>query len=434
MFKYPSDIVEIIKDLWQKNKIISEFIDELPEDKILKNLLEIAYHSSFMTEESRRVRFSLIYCPKDSEKIKSNYETIVFTKSRDFSLTEIFRLAPATDPTSVLIGVESEKNDELKIWGLIDIGSSWTHFIKGDGGSSFLPPSFFTILSSEPGNLTISCAGVTVLDLRQGKYFKPVSGIFNYGIIADFFKHSKDMLCKEIITKIKSGNFEKDNSMIEDFQKNIQIFFERLVFDIKEKFQGGTIIVVPKDFTNDDIRLKERVLIKYPCHYDKVWKILVNKNFLNYKLFELVFTEEIEEKEAYSELFHEYMFLNDKLKKIEQELSDAIKFLSSLSEVDGAVIITENLKLLGFGCEIIVKTNIPDLIKIANDCDGNLGSYISIDSYGTRHRAAFRFCYSYENSLAFVVSKDGSLRAVKRNQNDIILWQDIGLFSDIQLK
>ena len=86
---------------------------------------------------------------------------------------------------------------------------------------------------------------------------------------------------------------------------------------------------------------------------------------------------------------------------------------------------------MGFGAEVVVKPNIPTHIKIANDRDGVLGTYLPIDSYGTRHRAAFRFCYSFENSVVFVISQDGSLRAVKKNDDDLILWQDLGLFSDI---
>jgi hypothetical protein len=432
MFKYPADLVELIKVTWKENKSVSEYYDQLPDDETLKKILEIAYHASFMTEESRRVRFSIIYCEKSDERIKfSNCGKIVFENNRDFNVQEIFRLAPATDPTNVLISVYVDENNDIKIWGLLDIGSSWRNFIRGESGSAFLPPGFLTILSSEPGNLTISCAGITLIDLRQGRYFKPVSGIFNNGPIADFFKNSKDNICSEIVTDIGS-EFDKENSAeYDDFRKSLQGFVERVLFQIREKFHGGTLIVVPDSYTTDDNRLKEMLLIKYPCIYDRIWKDLVSKQVLGYKMFKLMYSEEIAEKNIPSDFFHEFMFLNDKLKHVDHEISDAINFISSLSEIDGAIVMSNRLRLLGFGAEVIVKTPIPNTIRVAHDGDGNYGNYIFIDSFGTRHRSAFRFCFSLVNSVAFVISKDGSLRAVKRNGKDLILWQDLALFTEM---
>ncbi|HOV14362.1 MAG TPA: diadenylate cyclase [Spirochaetota bacterium] len=428
MFKYPQDLVELIKIAWKKNKIISDYIEQLPDDYILKNLLEISYHSSFMTEETRKVRFSLIFCPRDDESINNNYQTVHFTKSRDFSLTEIFRLAPATDPTSVLIGVDFDEHKNLKIWGLVDIGTSWRNFISGESGTSFLPPGFFTILSTEPGNLTISCAGITILDLRQGQIFKPTSGIFNEGLIADFFKNTKENIYKDLLGLIDSEYFDSNKAIIKDFMKNPQLFLERILFQIREKFTGGMIIILPDDYNEDDNRLKDNLMIKYPCNYNKIWKKLLNKILLNYKMFELIFSDDMDEQK--NDVFHEYMFLQDKLKRVELEIQDTANFISSLSEVDGAIVITDKLRLLGFGAEVTIKTSIPSVVKIANDRDGVFGNFIPIDSYGTRHRAAFRFCYGFENSLIFVISQDGSLRAIKKDDDDLVLWQDLGLFND----
>jgi hypothetical protein len=434
MFKYPSDLIDLVKTSWKENKAVAEYYEYLPSDDILKNLLETAYHSSFMTEESRRVRFSLIFSPKDDPIINSNYGIIKFNKNRDFSIGEIIRLAPATDPSNVLIGVESDLNNQIVIWGLLNIGSSWRNFIRGESGSAFLPPGFLTITSSEPGNLTISCAGINLIDLRQGRYFKPTSNIFNYGPVADFFNEAKEVICNEILEELDNEFYSQTESIKLEFKKAPQNFLERVLFHIREKYHGGMLIVVPDDFTENDQRLTERLLIKYPCFLDKIWKDLITKQVLNYKLFELMFSEEIGEKEIPSEILHEYMFLNDRIKKMDHELTDYFNFISSLSEIDGAVVITNKLKLLGFGAEVIVKNDTPDLIRVAKEREEDFEKYIPIDSYGTRHRSAFRFCYSFENSVAFVISKDGSLRCVKKAGNELILWQDLGLFSDLAIK
>ena len=435
MFKYPSDLVDLIKVAWRENKNVSEYYEKLPDDKILNTILEIAFHASFMTEESRRIRFSLIYCNKSDDRIKlSNFGKIVFEKKREFNVIEIFRLAPATDPTSVLISLHAEKEGELKIWGLLDIGSSWRNFIRGESGSALLPPGFLTIQSVEPGNLTISCAGITLIDLRQGKYFKPISGIFERGPIANFLKKSRNMLYNDIISELGDEFDSDDAAIFDEFNKSMQGFIERVLFQIREKLHGGTLIIVPDNVKTRDKRLGERLLIKYPCIYDRIWKDLVSKNVLGYKLFKMMNSDELAEKDIPSDLYHEYMFLNDKIKHVDHEITDAIDFISSLSEIDGAVVFSDRMRLLGFGAEVVVRTPIPEKIIVAHDNSGIVGDYISIDSYGTRHRSAFRFCYSYGNSVSFVISKDGSLRAVKKRGKDLVLWQDLGLFHDMTEK
>jgi DNA integrity scanning protein DisA with diadenylate cyclase activity len=50
---------------------------------------------------------------------------------------------------------------------------------------------------------------------------------------------------------------------------------------------------------------------------------------------------------------------------------------------------------------------------------------VPVESFGTRHRSAFRFCSSLEDSIAFVLSQDGGVKAVKRHGKDVLMWPDI---------
>ena len=64
-------------------------------------------------------------------------------------------------------------------------------------------------------------------------------------------------------------------------------------------------------------------------------------------------------------------------------------------------------------------------IRIAHDNKGDIGHMVQLDSFGTRHRSAFRICSNYEDSLAFVVSQDGGIKAIMRVGADLLIWQDI---------
>ena len=105
----------------------------------------------------------------------------------------------------------------------------------------------------------------------------------------------------------------------------------------------------------------------------------------------------------------------------------ALGFLASLSAVDGAVVITNKLRLLGFGAEIIALSPSLNKIKIITDFEKNIGEYREIEHFGTRHRSAFRFCSSFEDSVAFIVSQDGEIKIAKRAGSEVMLWPNINV-------
>jgi hypothetical protein len=133
----------------------------LPSDATIASLFEVAYHASFLTEETRRLAFRIIYLPRKdlgealerrSEEL-SHYTPILFDEPRPFSVGEILRLAPATDLTKILICVEDNLDSPagLHLWGLLDAGASWWKFATGESSGGMPPPDGLTLSSVEPG-------------------------------------------------------------------------------------------------------------------------------------------------------------------------------------------------------------------------------------------------------------------------------------------
>ncbi|MFI5219704.1 MAG: putative sensor domain DACNV-containing protein [Bacteroidia bacterium] len=428
---YPNQLLKEIKLIWPKFRFHKEEkIGELPSDKILLELLETVYHASFLTEESRKIGVRVLYA--QYETIKKDFDEphaegkktlIKFDRYRLFSKSEILRLAPATDLEKMLIGVMSDEEGNLKIWGLIDIGSNWWKYIHGQANSGLIPPNYLTVSSTTPGNLTISRSGHIILNLSGGKINRPLSDVFENGPIYEFFNESHNTFYNEVCAELKVKKFDKydDHIPILNYIK----FITKLIFNIRNLHHGGTLIIIPDKITSKDVRLTDRINIKYISDFNEPWETLKKyivswRNYYN-SYAALAHGRKLIGKKDFREVHQ----LELKMENIEEHIDDIAKLLASLSGIDGAVVITDRYRLLGFGGEVIVHSPNLTHISVAEDIEGKKVYEIPIESYGTRHRSAFRFCSSYEDAIAIVISQDGGVRAVKRCGQKVVLWSDI---------
>jgi hypothetical protein len=108
------------------------------------------------------------------------------------------------------------------------------------------------------------------------------------------------------------------------------------------------------------------------------------------------------------------------------ELKGVIRFISSLSCIDGLVVMNPELKVIGFGA-VIKNIELPEFIyhsKTSNIKSGKL-TQINPDNFGTRHRSMFSYCWKHPGSLGFVVSQDGDIRVITRIEDKLIIWENI---------
>lgn len=78
----------------------------------------------------------------------------------------------------------------------------------------------------------------------------------------------------------------------------------------------------------------------------------------------------------------------------------------SLATVDGAVVLTDKLRIIGFGGEVRVSSPGTDTIHIAKNEEGDEITAAPFTGYGTRHRSAFHFVEKMDPSVAFILSQD----------------------------
>ncbi len=436
MVTYPRDSITILKRKWEAlKKRRYGPASALPTRPELDTLIDTAFHATFLTEERRRPGFRIIYySPEDYEKdlefqhegqyYFGEFRLIPLEESVHYTISEVNRLAPAAELTRLILCVSNVSTDlkkpDLRIWALLDVGENWWKYIHHETSGGRPPPNHLTITSSNPGELSFSMQGEVIFTLKSGQILYPMENALRVGPVSDFLENARRQLYKDTIKSLKSPAWNPED---DDYPLRFYNFFlERILFNIRYKQHGGTIIIIPSYIAKSDTRLTDRINIKYPCSYDYVWELMIRSLVNSKKFYDLHFPLWDGKQKATKEIFQQYHMLASEEQDLDEALGDAANAIASLTSVDGAVVMNDKFQVIGFGAEVIAPSpTLKDIVIITRPTNRR----VPIESYGTRHRAAFRFCSSFEDAAAFVVSSDGGVKAIKRDGSDVFLWPDI---------
>jgi hypothetical protein len=113
------------------------------------------------------------------------------------------------------------------------------------------------------------------------------------------------------------------------------------------------------------------------------------------------------------------------LVEMDEALFEVAHLVADLTRVDGAVLLTDSLEVLGFGAEIAGE--LPEVSRVAraHDLDAAVRTWVRTDRVGTRHRSAYRLCQAVRDALALVVSQDGGLRFIRWHDQSVAYWEQI---------
>jgi hypothetical protein len=198
-------------------------------------------------------------------------------------------------------------------------------------------------------------------------------------------------------------------------------FIESVLLYTAELKHGGTLLFVPEEITHEDSRLLNQLSIKYVLPSTRPRDALASAmtarlkhNALAEKLHNrrTVKAEELEELEV----------LAWDQQNCEDAARDAARFIASLTSVDGAVVLTDTLRIIGFGAEVTASFSGGDTVYITHTAAAVDTKEVRFAEYGTRHRSAFRFVASLEPSVAFIMSQDGGVKAVRQVGARLVMW------------
>lgn len=119
----------------------------------------------------------------------------------------------------------------------------------------------------------------------------------------------------------------------------------------------------------------------------------------------------------------EYLTSRDQiLSRLDEAVFELAHFVSDMAQVDGAVVMTRRLELIGFGAEISGNLERVDTIAQALDSEG-LQTRLDQNNYeGMRHHSAYSLCNVFHDVLVVVISQDGMAQVVKWKDGMVMVW------------
>jgi hypothetical protein len=216
---------------------------------------------------------------------------------------------------------------------------------------------------------------------------------------------------------------EDKAAVLEGLLYDWEMAVARLCLGIRRGGTGGALIVSP--------RPKGRYLkVAFGLQYQRLANALAMRQLhVQYKerLEALIMSST---RPIPTDLYWDEEFAVADESDYDKEITGAIRLISSFAALDGAVLLTPDLSVLGFG----VKLNAPDYKgKIFDGRQfakkGSSAGVIEMASFGTRHASVVRYCKSDPKAIGIIISQDGNVRLVVTVKRSVTLWDNVKLLN-----
>ncbi len=424
--QFPPDLAELVEEIWA-NVVGGEFTSPaLPTSAELKTLLDTCYHASFEREEGRGVVFALAWLPSDAPPQRQHERTpvpsLTFSEPRELSVAEIRRLAPACDPTGVVLWTTSG-SDGLQIKGLLRHGRSWERARAGLMKGYRPPVDALVVHVQGPASLRVY-QGQFAVGWLEGGRVGPVR-------VEGWLDRRHSALEISGISGLLEAGLESISAELvrpQDEPPKDWAGFEWIVFAntllrlaelIRREGHGGTLLLVPEQGTEplpaamENLRLKYAVGDGRPCLREAVVSLLNDRH--------RVIDSTAGEEEAPDPT--RLLALSSSVDTAEEVLLD----LARLAAVDGALVVTSGLRLVGFGAEIVAtRSDEVEIVECLNVLRRECRP-LDPEQAGMRHRSAMAFCSRARSSAAIVVSQDGAASLVYSDEEKVKVFRGLSL-------
>jgi DisA bacterial checkpoint controller nucleotide-binding len=355
-------------------------------------LVSMLYEASLENDEGRCPMVRLCLISRDKYSAFNKVETLRFGtigRLKDpvpLSAAVLVRLGPATEHGASMLLVEGAER-ELLLWGIIDQQHrtrAYREFATSVSPDSIAYPEFAI---EGVGRLAAIDHEKIVVQIRPSGITDEQVDPFDSAEFCEALAEGTRGLQTALNPRLGEQS-ERAPAVL--FTKNLyQCTLRRILIAILGKRHGGALLISPTDADC----LKPRFLVEYAGLHDAVHADACRRFATPTNTFSPS-TDTGVESEATA-----------------RQLANAIHCVSLFTRVDGAVCLDTDLRVRSFGTEVVAAANPKRLLEVQENSDGRSFTPAHPEEFGTRHRAAIRFCASLPGAVAFVVSEEGDVRA-----------------------
>jgi len=348
----------------------AELVRPVPSTDLVRTMVDVSYAASLLEEEGRRVRFALGFLtPEGARALR--HGVFRFRAPLPLEPNILAKAALATESSRTAIGVQSSSTGEPEIWGMVHHGD------RSFGLNVEYSPTYFSVRVLRAGTFTVHFDERLVLLFCRDH--------------ARFFDRPIDLLGT---LRDRAG---VGVSVAEDLV--------RLAQRMLAHAHGGTILVVRSMATAEGLALHHAFSVEDGEH------TLLKEALAQHE-------GTLPAPTRGSDPDHVVH-----LKEPEEQHDEALDFVARLTAVDGAVIVRDDLTLLGFGAMIATpQAGVPEDVVVEDPTASGEVKVTTIEELGgNRHRAAASYCAQQRSrALAFVASQDGDLSVFTRRDDELI--------------
>jgi hypothetical protein len=424
--QYPAHLAKLVAGRLRTDQANS------PPESVLTRLLETLYFASLKTDEGRPILCTVNYVDPDARDSQSParrpadcWSHVPFERPLPFDVRTLTKLARAADPAVSSLAVFRDKKNNLFIWGMVDQEPRHSDYISLDAAATSERPGLFQATITGVGNISVYQNDTLIGSLEQNTLVEEYHDVLWSGPVHDLLAGYLQSYLAESDPSPhaqSAAQAELESELLMRWLNSIC----RTLMNIQHYRHGGGLLIVPHASL-------EGLNVKYKIHYDRLLKAL--RRMVDSQLAAPPFGAPSSGGLGHSQDVIPYAQASEtalarESSEHKNEVLGAIRFIASLSCVDGFVLLDRQMVVHGFGVEVRTDNHLSD-IYVARDSHANpkLLRSAELTQYGTRHRAMMRYCFDNLGSLGLVVSQDGDIRAMTRIADMLVLWENI----DVQL-
>jgi hypothetical protein len=436
MHAYHDDLVCFLRHRWSSvlpdlDQYPGTIAISLPLSPFLEELLSICYQASMLREEERLVSVRLVLAGPEMFLSRDDppwgLHRQLFSHPRPCNESELRKLSPAVDFSRSLIGVSLNDENEWRIWGMVHSGTRWLQAYRG---GRQVPPSFPAvpvILVKSPGCLVALKGLETLATLNKGCIITPDLDVFQAQWLGDYFAEIR----KELLTRLagsnggsRQGDTLLDPNLVRIIGRQILM---RIISAMRESRQGGTILFLPNHRLEELTGPNPLLNIKYQFKEEATRQRLLNLIFQTFKTLTKVCRRATNAGQRLG--WQEYINSDSGiLAMLDEAIFEAAHQLADFAAVDGAVVLTNRIRMLGFGAMIKGDFDQVKTLARALDLEGEQRQAERTEDVGTRHRAVYYLCHQIPETLGVVISQDGNVRFIKWKDGQVTYWEQTDSF------